>query len=348
MLFRSLSGPLKALGQDMLDGARMAADEFNQQGLRIDGHAVKLEIVSADDKADAEAGKAAAKQLLDQQVVAVIGHLNSGVSMAAAPIYAGSNVPQLAISTKPEYTQMGLPTTFRLVANDALQSAAMGGFAARLTGERVFAVVDDATPYGKGLAESAAKRMVERKREITLRRSLDDKTTDFAQLLADLQAAKVNTLVTTLADFQVLALLEQAQKKGMKLDIVGADVIKSDRLRGLEGSAGQVWATSPVIDAQEFPGSKEFLAAFRGRYNHEPVYGAHYAYDTVHVLVAAIRKAKTVDGKALTAALKTVNASAPVTNSIRFADNGEQRYGMVSIYQMNKGQWQLLGRSDVW
>ena len=68
------------------------------------------------------------------------------------------------------------------------------------------------------------------------------------------------------------------------------------------------------------------------------------------VIAAARAKlaGQTVDGKALTAALKTVNASAPVTNSIRFADNGEQRYGMVSIYQMTRGEWQLLGRSDVW
>jgi branched-chain amino acid transport system substrate-binding protein len=66
--------------------------------------------------------------------VAVIGHLNSGVSMAAAPVYAAKMIPQLAISTKPEYTQMGLPTTFRLVASDALQSKAMGAFAAQLPG----------------------------------------------------------------------------------------------------------------------------------------------------------------------------------------------------------------------
>lgn len=343
-----LSGPLKGLGQDMLDGAQMAAADLNAAGLKVNGKDVKIEIVSADDKADAETGKAAAKTLVDAKVVAVIGHLNSGVSMAAAPLYADAKIPQLAISTKPEYTAMGLPTTFRLVANDALQSVAMGGFAAQLAGERVYAVVDDSTPYGKGLAEAAVKRMKEKKREVTLRRSLDDKTTDFAKLLEEMQAAKVNTLVTTLADFQVQALSEQAHQRRLRFDIVGSDVIKSDRLRALATPVGEVYATSPVIDANEFPGSKAFLAAFRGKYGHDPVYGAHYAYDAVHVLIDAIKAARTADGDKLIATLKKIDAAPPVTSSIRFADNGEQRYGMVSIYQMSRGEWQLLGRSDVW
>src|SRR5574341_1842644 len=111
-----LSGNLKALGQDLLNGAQMAVEEINAEGgLRIDGHKVKLEIVAADDQANAEAGQAAARKLVEADVVAVLAHLNSGVSIAAAPIYAEAKVPQLAISTKPEYTQLQLPTTLRLV-----------------------------------------------------------------------------------------------------------------------------------------------------------------------------------------------------------------------------------------
>jgi hypothetical protein len=132
-----LTGPLKELGQDMVDGTRMAIDDINKEGLKIDGKLVKLEMVTADDKADAEAGKAAAKTLVDAGVVAVIGHLNSGVSIAAAPIYAEKMIPQLAISTNPKYTKLDLPTTLRLVANDDLQSKAMGSIANSLPGEHL-------------------------------------------------------------------------------------------------------------------------------------------------------------------------------------------------------------------
>jgi branched-chain amino acid transport system substrate-binding protein len=342
-----LSGPLKELGQDMVDGTKMAIDDINKEGLKIDGKIVKLELVTADDKADAEAGKGAAKTLLDAGVVAVIGHLNSGVSIAAAPLYAEKMVPQLAISTNPKYTKLGLPTTFRLVANDDLQSKAMGSIANSLPGEHVYAVVDDNTPYGKGLADTAAAQL--KGKNVAIRTSLDDKTTDFKALVGQLVEKKVDVFVTTLSDFQVVALADQMIAAGMKnMQIVGSDTIKTEGLLKVNPAVGTIYATSPIIGATEFTGGKPFLEKFRTLYKHEPIYAAHYAYDAVWVLSAAMRQAKSVSGDKLVPALKNVDALAPVTSSMRFSEDGEQRYGSVSVYQLNRGNWFLLTRSDVW
>jgi len=342
-----LSGPLKDLGQDMVDGTQMAIDDINKEGLKIDGKLVKLEIMTADDKADAEAGKVAAKTLIDGGVIAVIGHLNSGVSIAAAPLYAEKMIPQLAISTKPEYTKLNLPTTLRLVASDALQSKAMGSIAGGLPGDHVFAVVDDNTPYGKSLAENALAQL--KGKTIGVRASLDDKTTDFKALIAQLLEKKVDIFVTTLADFQIVALADQMVLAGMKnMQIVGSDTIKTEGMLKVNPAVGTIYATSPIIGAAEFTGGKPFLEKFRARFKHEPVYAAHYAYDAVYVLAAALKKAKSADGNKLVPALKSVDALAPVTSSMRFAEDGEQRYGSVSVYQLNHGAWFLLTRSDVW
>jgi len=342
-----LSGPLKELGQDMVDGTKMAIDDINKEGLKIDGKLVKLELVTADDKADAEAGKAAAKTLLDAGVIAVIGHLNSGVSIAAAPLYAEKMVPQLAISTNPKYTKLGLPTTFRLVANDDLQSKAMGSIANSLPGEHAYAVVDDNTPYGKGLADTAAAQL--KGKNIAIRTSLDDKTTDFKALVAQLVEKKVDVFVTTLSDFQVVALADQMVAAGMKnMQIIGSDTIKTEGMLKVNPAVGTIYATSPIIGATEFTGGKPFLEKFRTLYKHEPIYAAHYAYDAVWVLSAAIKQAKSVSGDKLVPALKNVDALAPVTSSMRFSEDGEQRYGSVSVYQLNRGNWFLLTRSDVW
>ncbi len=63
--------------------------------------------------------------MVDAGIVAVVGHFNPGDSIAAAPVDAAADIPELAISTKPEFTQLNLPTTLRLVANDDLQSNAL-------------------------------------------------------------------------------------------------------------------------------------------------------------------------------------------------------------------------------
>lgn len=342
-----LSGPLKAMGQDMLDGARLAIDDINRQGLKIGGQAVRLELVPADDKAEDAAGTAAANLLIGQGVAAVIGHLNSGVSIATAPLYAEHSIPQLAISTNPRYTRLGLPTTLRLVANDDLQARAMGAVAGNLPGEHVFAVVDDGTAYGKDLAAGAATQL--RGRPIAVRRSLDDTTTDFTGLVAELKAKQVDVLVTTLADFQLVALADQLVAAGARrMQIIGSDTIKTEAMRQVNPAVGALYATSPIVGAAEFSGGKAFLDRFRGQFGHEPVYAAHYAYDAVWVLSAAMKQARSVEGEKLLPVLKTIDALAPVTTSMRFAADGEQRYGAVSVYQLDKGAWFLLTRSDVW
>ena len=344
-----MTGPLAALGADMKNGVQLAVDELNAKGFKIDGKPVKLEVVAVDDKSNAERGKEVAHVLVDAKVVAVVGHLNSGVSIAAAPVYAEASIAQMAISTKPEYTQLGLPTTLRIVASDALQSKALGSYAATQIDGKNFAVVDDNTPYGKGLADLAAAEMKKNKKEVAVRASLDDKTTDFSKLLPELKAANVDVFVTTLADFQVAALIQQLGKAGMNnMQIVGGDTIKTDKMPLAVDGVKAVYATSPIIETREFVAGPQFLAKFRDAFKGDPVYGAHYAYDAVYVLAAAMQRGTTADPKKVLEELKRIDALAPVTNNMRFRQDGEQHYGVVSVYKARGNKWEPVTRSDSW
>ncbi len=344
-----LTGPLAPQGMDLLNGVQLAVDEINAQGLKIKGKTVKLEIIKGDDKSDVEEGKKVAQALVDAGVTAVVGHLNSGVSIPAAPIYASKGIPQLAISTKPEYTQLGLPTTFRLVGNDNMQSKALGTYAATQVDGKVFALVDDSTPYGKGLADLAAVELKKHGKDVVIRKSLDDKTTDFKQLVTELKEAKVDTYVTTQADFQVAALIEQLGQAGVSdIQIIGGDTIKTDKLPSMKASVRAIYCTSPIVEAREFRSAREFLPKFTAAFKTEPIYGAHYSYDAVHVLVAAMRRIESVDPKKLTEELKRIDALAPVTNNMRFRPDGEQFYPVVSVYKVVRGRWEPVTRSDTW
>src|SRR5258706_5889216 len=107
-----LSGPLAHLGQDNENGARLAIEDISAQGLTIDGHAIHLELDAQDDAADPKKGVAAAQQLVADHVVAVVGHLNSGVSIPASKIYSDANVAQISgATTNPGFTQQGYKTT---------------------------------------------------------------------------------------------------------------------------------------------------------------------------------------------------------------------------------------------
>ena len=344
-----LTGPLGALGQDLLNGVNLAVAELNKGGYTVDGKRVTLEVVAVDDKSDSATGKVVAQQLVDAGVVAVIGHLNSGVSIDAAPVYAAKDLPQIAISTNPKFTQLGLPTTFRMVANDTLQARAIGSFAATQLGASRYASLDDGTPYGKGLADGAATQLKAEKKEVVVRQSFDDKTVAFDALAAELKAAKVEVIVSTLNDFQALALLEALKKVGhTKVSLLGGDTIKTTDMSKGAGLVEGVYATSPILEAKEFTTGRPFLEKYQAAFNKAPAYGGHYTYDSMYVLSAAIQKAKSADPKEITKALRTINGYAPVIGTMTWDEKGEQRYGAVGVYELRGGNWELRMRSDRW
>ena len=344
-----LSGPLAALGQDLLNGVNLAVGELNKGNYSIDGKRVTLEVMAVDDKADAATGKAVAQQLVDAGVVAVIGHLNSGVSIEAAPIYGAKDIPQMAISTNPRFTQLGLATTFRMVANDGLQARAIGSFAASQFGASRYAALDDGTPYGKGLTKGAAEQLNAEKKQVVVRESFDDKTLAFDDLAAKLKEAGVEVMVSTLNDYQVIALIEALRKVNYtRLRLLGGDTVKTTDMVKAAGIIEGIYATSPVLEAKEFVAGRQFLEKYLEAFKKPPAYGGHYSYDSMYVLSAALQKAKSAKPKDITAAMHSLNGYAPVTGTMTWDDKGEQRYAAVGVYELRRGSWELRMRSDRW
>lgn len=346
-----LTGNIAALGTDMLNGVKLAVDEINKQGLKVKGKSVTLEVVAVDDRANPDTGKEVAKQLVDAAVVAVVGHLNSGVSIAAAPTYAAANIAQLAISTNPKYTELGFPTTFRIVANDTLQAKAIGSYAANQLSAAKYATADDGTTYGKGLAAGASAQLVLAKKTVVFHQTFDDKTTAFADFAKKLRENEVTVLITTLNDFQILALLEELKKIDYikNISLMGGDTIKTALMLKAAGmGAAGIYVSSPITDAGELVAGKEFLSKYQVAYKTEPAYAAHYAYDATYAIVASIKRAESANPAKITAALHKIDAYAPVTGSMKFDEKGEQRYGAIGIYKLGAAKWEPQIRSDAW
>ena len=344
-----LSGPLSALGKDLLNGVQLAVNELNKANFSIEGKRVTLEVMSVDDKADAATGKAVAQQLVDAGVVAVVGHLNSGVSIETAPIYAAAGIAQIAISTNPKFTQLGHETTFRMVANDNLQARAIGSFASSQFGDVRFAALDDGTPYGKGLTDGAVEQLKAEKREVVLRQSFDDKSLAFFYFFFFFYSEKVGGIVSTLNDFQAVALIAALAKIDYtNVRLLGGDTVKTTDMVKAAGQIQGIFATSPVLEAKEFVAGRPFLERYLEAFKVPPAYGGHYSYDSTYVLTAAMQAAKSVKPKDVTAALRRINGYAPVTGTMKWDEKGEQRYAAVGVYELRRGSWELRMRSDRW
>jgi branched-chain amino acid transport system substrate-binding protein len=117
----ALSDPI---GEPMRRAARLAVAEINAAG-GVRGR--RLELLERDDYASPDSAVRIAAELYGSDVVAVVGHLFSGPTLAAAPIYNSGTAPLVAISpssSAPEVSGAG-PYTFRLCPSDLAHGDAL-------------------------------------------------------------------------------------------------------------------------------------------------------------------------------------------------------------------------------
>src|SRR5690606_959465 len=120
-----LAGPFTdPIGAPMLRAAELAVAEINDRG-GIDGR--RVELVAFDDFGNADSAIAVATRLYDSDVSAVVGHLFSSTTIAAAPVYNAPARPVVALSpssSAPEISGAG-DWIFRICPSDGAHGLAL-------------------------------------------------------------------------------------------------------------------------------------------------------------------------------------------------------------------------------
>ena len=331
------------IGKDNDNGARMAAEEINAAGgIKLGGKTYRIEVVSEDDRADPKTGSIVAQRLVDKKVKAVVGHLNSGTTIPASRIYHENGIVQVSPSaTAVKYTAQGYPGAFRLMANDAQQGAALGAFAAKQFPKGRFAVVDDRTQYGQGLADEFIKAAKAAGGTLLTRQYTTDKATDFLAILTAIKAEKPDLVFFGGMDPQGAPMARQMKQLGINAPLLGGDGLQTANFIKLAGADAEgTLASSPGVPLDKMPGGADFKSRYEKKYGPIQLY-APYAYDAMKVLAAAIERAGSTEHAKLAAAMRASD-HAGVTGRVRYDAKGDITGGAVTLYQVNNGAWQVL------
>ena len=157
-----LSGFQANGGQTVLGGVRLAAAQINLDGGLL---GYKVVVRPLDDESDSDVAVANVEQIRQaiangDKVIAVIGHLNSGQTLAAMDLYKDMSIVVITPTASEEsLTKKGYTNFFRVNANDSVQAAVDAAF---LTGDlkaKSVAVVNNDTEYGQGLAGSLIREL---------------------------------------------------------------------------------------------------------------------------------------------------------------------------------------------
>ena len=232
-----LTGPNAELGQSMKRGVTWAVEKINSEG-GINGKTVAADFF--DDEAKPEpAANVAQRIVASGKYTAVIGHVNSSNTLAAAPIYARANMPQIvATSSNPSITQQGWTHLVRIVPNDDLNGPAQVMAAVEILGAKKLAFIFENTDFGNYLAETAARTAKELGVEVVASEAYTaGRDTDFSAQITKFKARGADGLLHFGAYGEGGLILNQARRLGLtpdaKIALAGADA--HDEIVGLAG-----------------------------------------------------------------------------------------------------------------
>jgi branched-chain amino acid transport system substrate-binding protein len=327
-----LTGATASLGKDNENGARLAVEEINKKGLQVGGKLVKLELVSEDDAGDPKTGTQVAQRLIDAGVVAVVGHMNSGVAIPASRVYSDAGVVLLSSASNPDYTALGYKTSYRLTATDASQGPALAQYAASQLKAHKVAVIDDQTAFGQGLANEFTKKASALGIQVVGREAVSDKAVDFRGVLTKIKSERVDAIMFGGMDATAGPMAKQARSLGLATTILGGDGICTPTMISLAGVASDNIVCSSVgAPLDQLPRGAAFQQAFQARYGAPVKFLAPFFYDAVYVVADAMQRAGSTDRAAILTAMPKTDYEG-VTGRLRYTDRGDIQDPVVTVY----------------
>jgi len=332
-----LTGGIAHLGKDNENGARLAIEEANAKGLVIGGAKITFEMLSEDDEGKENKGPIIAQKFVDAKVAGVVGHLNSGVTIPASAVYNTAGIPMISGSaTNPKLTEQGFAVTFRTVGRDDQQGPAVASYLATQYKPKTAAVIDDATSYGEGLANEVEKALKAAGVTVLPREKGNSTQTDWKAILTKLRGKKPDAIFYGGMDSGAGPLMKQGRELGLKAVFAFGDGACTEKMKELAGDAseGLICSQAGIPAAAA---SKEFLDAYRAKFNSEPLIYAPFTYDAANLLISAMQAADSVDPAKYLPELAKISMMG-ASGKIEFDEKGDRKDAEMTIFTMKDGK----------
>ena len=313
-----VSGPFTggsaSMGVSMRDGVRLAAKEINAAG-GVNGN--KLVLVERDDEAKNERGVQIAQELINnEKVVATLGFINTGVSLAAQRFYQDAKIPVMnnvatgTIVTK-QFPNAAENYIFRNAAADNIQAPMIAKEAVEKRGLKKVAILADSTNYGQLGREDLEKALKVYGVTPVATEKFNLGDVDMTSQLLKAKNAGAEVILTYAIGPELAQIANGMAKLGWKKPMIGSWTLSMASFIDTAGKNGN-GATMPETFIQNpatTPKRKAFVDAYLKDFKPKngiiasPVSAAQ-GYDSVYLLAAAIKQAKGTEGPKILAALQ--------------------------------------------
>ncbi len=314
--YGALTGSTATYGQSAKKGIEMAVQEVNQKGGLL---GKKIRLVMEDDQGKPEEAQTVVSRLINRdRVVSIIGENASSRSLAGAPICQQARIPMVTpSSTNPKVTEVG-DYIFRVCFIDPFQGKVMAKFAANSLKVKQVAILRDIkNDYSVGLAEVFTKSFEEAGGTIVADESYSEGDSDFSAQLTSIKQKKPEAIFLPGYYTEVGLIARQARQLGIHVPLLGGDGWESPKLWEIGGEAlNDCYYSNHYSLEDPAPAVRNFVRAFKARYEEVPDAVAALSYDAATILFYAIQKANSVEPQKIRDALAAVRSYGGVTGQI--------------------------------
>lgn len=321
----ALSGPAAKANQVSVKGVRLAVHEINAEG-GIAG--LPIELLELDNQSTPIGSKVAADMAHRSDVIAIIGASFSSHSMAVARVAQQHGIPMITnVSTSPAVTLVG-DYIFRVCFNDVFQGRVMAKFAREeLQMDKVVTVYDMASDYSMGISETFEQTFTQLNGEVLAKIPYKARQPNFRNIISLIDSIHPDGLFVA-GHIESGRIIEEAIKNGMKAIPLGGDGWGVPRFYEMGGNLINLgyYSTHWNQEIASAP-SRRFVA----RYGKSGRLWAStaLAYDAVHLLADAIKRAGSVNRASVREELARTRNFEGVTGTISFDENGDPIKGVV-------------------
>ncbi len=334
----SHTGALASYGIPTLNAATLVAEEINAKG-GINGK--KVVVIAQDDQCKPELATNAATKLISDKVDIVLGHICSGATKAALPIYNNTKLVSMSPSaTTPSLTVSGdYPYFFRTIANDNVQARLSAAFVNDKLKAKKIAIIHDNGEYGKGFAETN-KMLIEKagKGEVVLFEAVNPDAVDYGATVKKLKREKVDAVIFGGYHPTASKLVQQMKRDRVRAPFIAPDGVKDDTFIKMAGKDSEgVYASSPS-DTSKLAIFQKAREQHLAKYKSEPGAFFYTAYAAAQALLNAVEKSGGTDPAKIMEVLRTQTVETPA-GTIKFDKHGDPIGVGLSMYQVQNGKY---------
>lgn len=341
-----MTGDYASFGVDISRGAQIALDNHPE----VKGF--KVEFLVEDTQGTPEQGAAVANKFAaDPQMVAIVGHVFSGSTEAAIPIYEKAGIVMVSPSaTNPTLTQLGSKIFNRVVFHDNTQGQFAAKYIYDTLGVRKIATMHDGGAYGQGLAAVLGEEFQKLGGEVLGTQAITPGETDYSAPLAAVAALDPELVYFGGYDTDAAVLVSQMAGAGLQNVIFfGCDGTYGTNYLNLAGKAAEgTYSTYvPIPESDKF---EEFKAVYKEKFGEEQgklsPYSPH-GHDSMAVILAALDKVAVLqsDGslaiprQKLAATVRATKDFPGLTGNLTCSEVGECAAATIQFMVVKDGEW---------